>query len=254
MSDNEKTYSERFKGYKDEYFTENRKILPISKFFLPEIYKTFNEAQDSLNVSGAKLLIEDSPIANACYNLQHFEITASKVIVVTTKLLDMLDKKELKSLFGHELHHAFNQDKPFDDFYKNQKVSKELSMTSLVSTTIAITGFLLQSQDSIVGQAGLVFSIASVAAAQLFSHKANKTSYKIEYGADEAGANILEAKYMASGLEKLQKENSRIKQKLKKENPKFRISKPKDHRHPPIKKRIERLKKMQVEADKQTSR
>ncbi len=245
MPDKKKTYSERFQESQDNYTPKPERIA-VSRDFFPEINRLFNGVQDFMEASGAGLAVVDSPIVYA-ESIIYVNKETKPDIIITTAALDILNEKELKSLFGHELHHGFNQDELRSESKDFEAFSQSMSTTSFLISLVGISRFLLdKSQDSISGEIGLAASIVTVAIAGISGYMSHKSWHKREYDADEAGTKIGSAESMVSVLEKISNNHKKVQKRDGfKDNLRSKLPRLINYRHPSDKSRIKRLEQMQ---------
>ncbi len=217
----------------------------INKTFFPEIGKIFEEVKGSMDISGADLYVKEghfvacdiSPPEDNPHIAQHERRNA--IITVTPATLDVLNEKELKSLFAKGLHEAFStENDAHKELKKQTHKSGFMSTSSIAASTLAISNFL---QNPALEQAALALSIATVVLASISAYKSTSISNTKEYESDAKGAEIGGVRNMISYL------NAPKQIELQPTNLKENLPKLLQDRKPSTEKRLTHLRTIQRE-------
>ncbi len=185
--------------YSDKVVLSLYKAQPLDPSAYPDIYEIVRELSSSMHIPMPKIWLVRTPMANAFAtgrNPQHASVA------VTTGILELLDKQELRGVLAHELSHVKNRD---------------ILVSSIAATLATAIGFLanmlqnvafwgsLRSNDRRQGPNPLVMLIVALVmpiAATLIQLAISRSR---EYLADESGAYISDDPLaLASALQKIQ--------------------------------------------------
>jgi heat shock protein HtpX len=222
---------------------------PVTKAEYPHLYHTVEGLAIAAGIPTPKAYVIKDTALNAFAT--GFKPENSK-IVVTTGLLEKMDRQELEGVIAHEMSHILNKD-----------IKIMLYVTGLIGVFTLIGTFfyymmLTRSSGKDSGKAKmfalvgwLLFSVIGVFFATLFKLALSR---KREYMADANGALL--TRYpagLASALKKISKDPDPLVDKANKATAHLFISSPFRRRglftglfstHPPIQERIRRLEEM----------
>jgi len=236
------------------YFFSDKLVLklyrarPLDQVQYDWIYDMVQQLSATMHIPVPKLWIVDSPMANAFAtgrNPKHASVA------LTSGIIDILDKDELKGVLAHELSHIKNRDILI------------ATIAATIATTISYLSSMLRWSAFWGGNRRrggsspivlLVVSILMPIAALLIQLAISRSR---EYMADQTGAHYSDDPLaLASALEKLQYSSihtrSRVKSTGKESTAHMFIVHPFTSEglvslfstHPPVEKRIERLRQM----------
>jgi heat shock protein HtpX len=228
------------------YFRSDEMILQVvgAEKADEEKYNRLYDLVEGLTISSGtpmpELYVQDKPEINAFATGRKPE---DGKICVTKGALEKLDKDELEGVLAHELAHIKNQDILF------MTVAVALiGVISILSEILLHSMFFGGNDDAppwaiLAGFALAILAPVSARMVQL------AMSRKREYLADASGAEMTRyPEGLASALEKIQQQNSNM--KVNKAVSHLYFSNPFSNRaslfstHPPLEKRIERLRNM----------
>jgi heat shock protein HtpX len=219
----------------------------VSQSEAPELYQIVGELTNRASLPMPKVYIMENDTPNAFATGRNPEHAA---VAVTTGILRMLSKEELKGVIGHELSHVRNRD---------------ILVSTIAATMAGAIGMLARiaqfgaffgggrSDDSEGGGgniiAVLLFSMAAAFAAMLIQLAISRSR---EYLADEGGAHLSHPLSLAKALGKLESAAQRIPMEANPSTAHLFIVNPLRGRgvlslfstHPPIEERIARLEEM----------
>lgn len=218
---------------------------PVSVQEAPGLYRIVEELSMRAGIPTPKIYIISNPAPNAFATGRSPKNSA---VAVTEGLLDLLSEEEIRGVLAHEISHIKNRD----------------TLISTIAATIAGAIMFLSRMlqwslfflggsrdDRRDGGLGLLFAIILAPIAALLIQMAISRSR--EYKADESGAEIAgNPLYLASALEKLHLYSRRIPLHAEPHTSHMFIVSPISSEslmalfstHPPITKRIERLRRM----------
>jgi heat shock protein HtpX len=219
----------------------------VSQAEAPEIYQIVGELTNKASLPMPKVYIMENDTPNAFATGRNPEHAA---VAVTTGILKILSKEELKGVIGHELSHVKNRD---------------ILVSTIAATMAGAIGMLARvaqfgaffgggrSDDSEGGGgniiAVLLFSMIAAFAAMLIQLAISRSR---EYLADEGGAHLSHPLSLAKALGKLENAAKRIPMEANPSTAHLFIVNPLRGRgvlslfstHPPIEERIARLEEM----------
>jgi heat shock protein HtpX len=219
----------------------------VSQSEAPELYQIVGELTNRASLPMPKVYIMENDTPNAFATGRNPEHAA---VAVTTGILRMLSKEELKGVIGHELSHVRNRD---------------ILVSTIAATMAGAIGMLARiaqfgaffgggrSDDSEGGGgniiAVLLFSMVAAFAAMLIQLAISRSR---EYLADEGGAHLSHPLSLAKALGKLESAAQRIPMEANPSTAHLFIVNPLRGRgvlslfstHPPIEERIARLEEM----------
>jgi heat shock protein HtpX len=219
----------------------------VSQAEAPEIYQIVGELTNKASLPMPKVYIMENDTPNAFATGRNPEHAA---VAVTTGILRVLSKEELKGVIGHELSHVKNRD---------------ILVSTIAATMAGAIGMLARvaqfgaffgggrSDDSEGGGgniiAVLLFSMIAAFAAMLIQLAISRSR---EYLADEGGAHLSHPLSLAKALGKLENAAKRIPMEANPSTAHLFIVNPLRGRgvlslfstHPPIEERIARLEEM----------
>lgn len=169
---------------------------PLDPHSYPWIYSIVQELTTTMRVPMPKLWVIRTPIANAFATGRN---PSHASIAVTTGIIDLLNKEELRGVLSHELAHVKNRD------------TLVVTIAAIIATTIGYLAHMLQYSVYFGGFGGgkrrgnplglLLIAILMPFAAMLIQLAISRSR---EYLADETGAMYSEDPLsLASALEKL---------------------------------------------------
>ncbi len=231
--------------FSDKIVLSLYRAKPVTAEQAPGLYRIVEELAMRANIPTPKIYIIPSPAPNAFATGRSPKHSA---VAVTEGLLDLLSHEEIMGVISHEISHIKNRD----------------TLISTISATIAgaimFLARMLQwslfflgggRDERKEGGLGLLFAIILAPIAALLIQMAISRSR--EYKADELGAGIAgNPLYLASALEKLHLYSRRIPLKADPHTSHMFIVSPLSSEsimalfstHPPITKRIEKLRGM----------
>lgn len=233
--------------FSDKIVLAMYRAKPVDRSQAPELYDMLQDLTMRNNLPMPKLYIipSDSPNAFATgRNPEHAAVAA------TQGILRLLTREELKAVLGHELSHVKNRD------ILISSVAATLAGAIIMIARIAQFGLYFGGfggRDDDRGSnpfALLLMVILAPLAAMLIQLAISRSR---EYAADESGAKMVNnPAALASALEKLQTASKRIPLEANPASAHLFIVKPFTGRglmelfstHPPLEKRIERLRSM----------
>lgn len=207
-------------------------------------YKQYHNLVEGLTVASGlpkpKLYIQDKPEINAFATGRKPE---NGKICVTTGALNNLDKDELEGVLAHELAHIQNR----DVMYMTLAVSL-IGVISILSELLLHSMWFGADDDAPpwLAVAGLLLAILAPISARAVQLAMSR---KREYLADATGAEMTRyPEGLASALEKIQNQSSQMESNkavshLYFSNP-FKNKASMFSTHPPLEKRVERLRNM----------
>ncbi|KKP35395.1 MAG: Protease HtpX-like protein [candidate division TM6 bacterium GW2011_GWF2_32_72] len=237
--------------YSDKIVLKMYGAQPLDINQYPQIYSMVKELTFKMNIPMPKLWLIPTNMANAFATGRNPEHAS---VAVTSGIINILDEHELKGVLAHELSHVKNRD---------------ILITTIAATIASAIGFLanmlsrvafwksVSNSRSNKDQSNpitlLITAILMPIAATMIQLSISRSR---EYLADESGANAsLDPLALASALEKLQlnvKHSAIQPNELNSSTASLFIINPFKGRsllnlfstHPPMKKRIERLRQI----------
>jgi len=163
--------------YSDKIVLSMYRARPVSRLEAPELHEIVEDLATRAGIPKPKIYIVDTPHANAFATGRDPEHAA---VVVTSGILQLLDKRELRGVLAHELSHIKNRD----------------ILVMSVAATLATAIFYLSRLGLFFGgrrrrggadAIGLLLLIFAPIAAMLIQLAISRSR---EYLADESGAKI----------------------------------------------------------------
>jgi heat shock protein HtpX len=233
--------------FSDKIVLAMYRAKPVDRSQAPELYDMLQDLTMRNNLPMPKLYIIPSDSPNAFATGRSPEHAA---VAVTQGILRLLNREELKAVLGHELSHVRNRD------ILISSVAATLAGAIIMIARIAQFGLYFGGfggRDDDRGSnpfALLLMVILAPLAAMLIQLAISRSR---EYAADESGAKMVNnPAALASALEKLQSASKRIPLEANPASAHLFIVKPFTGRglmelfstHPPLEKRIERLRSL----------
>jgi heat shock protein HtpX len=219
----------------------------------PELYAIVDELASSAGLPLPRIAIMESDSPNAFATGRNPE---HAVVAVTTGIMRILDRDELKGVLGHELGHVRNRDILISSIAAT--FAGAITMIAQMSQwSMMFGGFGNRSDDENRGGAGgligsLVLMLLAPIAAALIQMAVSRSR---EYGADETGARICgDPEALARALAKLERGSAAIPMNVNPAEAHLFIVNPLSGQalaglfstHPPIAERIARLRAMRL--------
>lgn len=219
----------------------------VSQGEAPELYQIVGELVNKASLPMPKVYIMENDTPNAFATGRNPEHAA---VAVTTGILRILSKEELKGVIGHELSHIRHRDILISTIAAT--IAGAITMLARVAQWGAIFGGMRSNDDE--GGGGnflfvLIFSIIASIAALLIQMAISRSR---EYLADEGGAHLTHPLSLANALRKLEIGAKRIPMEASPSTAHLFIVNPLRgggvlslfSTHPPIEERIARLEEM----------
>jgi len=219
----------------------------VSQSEAPELYQIVGELTNKASLPMPKVYMMENDTPNAFATGRNPEHAA---VAVTSGILRILPKEELKGVIGHELSHVRNRDILISTIAAT--MAGAIGMLARVAQWGAIFGGVGSSDDE--GRGGnvlfvLLFSIVAAFAAMLIQLAISRSR---EYLADEGGAHLSHPLSLAKALGKLDMAAKRIPMEANPSTAHMFIVNPLRgggvlslfSTHPPIEERIARLEEM----------
>ena len=219
----------------------------------PELYAIVDELANSAGLPLPRIAIIENDSPNAFATGRDPE---HAVVAVTTGIMRILDRDELKGVLGHELGHVRNRDILISSIAATFAGAITM-IAQMLQWSMIFGGFGNRSDDEDRGGAGgliggLVLMLVAPIAAALIQMAISRSR---EYGADETGARICgDPEALARALAKLERGSAAIPMKVNPAGAHLFIVNPLSGRalagmfstHPPIPERIARLRAMRL--------
>jgi len=233
--------------FSDKIVLKMYRAREIKREDAPEIFSLVEELVKNANLPMPKIYIIDSPSPNAFATGRNPNHSA---VAMTTGIIRLLTKEELKGVIGHELTHIKHRD------ILIQTVAATIAGAISLLLTLARYSMIFSNDEDnrggILGLIGLIiFSIAISIIIMLIQMAISRSR---EYLADEGGAKISgNPLYLANALRKLEMYSKKIPLEANPSTAHMFIVNPltgKDFykkllsTHPPIEERIRRLEEM----------
>ncbi len=216
----------------------------------PELHALVEELCAYAHLPKPRVAIIDSPAPNAFATGRNPE---HAVVAATTGILQILDRRELAGVLGHELGHVKNRDILISSVAAT--IAGAITMLAQMAQWSMMFGGFGRSDDeegagagSLVG--GLIMMILAPIAAMLIQMAISRAR---EYSADQTGAELVrDPEALASALEKLEYYSKRVPLPVNPAASHLFIVKPFTgaslaemfSTHPPIPERVNRLRRM----------
>lgn len=220
----------------------------VSEQEAPELYQIVGEMANKASIPMPKVYIMENDTPNAFATGRNPEHAA---VAVTTGIMRILSKEELKGVIGHELSHIKNRDILISTIAAT--IAGAIGMLARMAQWGAIFGYGRSDEEGEGGGANLLFTlivtiVASIAAILIQM----AISRSREYLADEGGAHLSHPLYLARALGKLDMAAKRIPMEANPSTAHMFIVNPLRgggvlslfSTHPPIEERIARLEEM----------
>lgn len=220
----------------------------VSEQEAPELYQIVGEMANKASIPMPKVYIMENDTPNAFATGRNPEHAA---VAVTTGIMRILSKEELKGVIGHELSHIKNRDILISTIAAT--IAGAIGMLARMAQWGAMFGYGRSDEEREGGGANLLFTlivtiVASIAAILIQM----AISRSREYLADEGGAHLSHPLYLARALGKLDMAAKRIPMEANPSTAHMFIVNPLRgggvlslfSTHPPIEERIARLEEM----------
>jgi len=232
--------------FSDKIVLKMYRAQAVSEGQAPELYGIVKDLSLRAGLPMPKVCIVPGPTPNA-FATGRDEHHA--VVAVTEGLLQLLNREELEGVLSHELTHIKNRDMLIGSIAAT--IAGAVMMLASMARWAAIFGFGGNDDDDGGGIVGLILmAILAPIAAMLIQMAISRSR---EYMADDGGAKISGKPYgLASALEKLSRASKTLPMKANPSTAHMFIVNPLTAKsmtgmfstHPPIEKRIERLRGM----------
>ncbi len=231
--------------FSDKIVLSLYRAKPVSFEQAPGLYRIVEELSTRANIPTPRIYIIPSPSPNAFATGRSPKHSA---VAVTEGLLDLLSEEEIRGVLSHEISHIKNRDTLISTIAATIAGAIMYLSRMLQWSLFFLGGSRDERRD---GGIGLLFAIILAPIAALLIQMAISRSR--EYKADEAGAEIVgNPFYLATALEKLHSYAKRIPLNADPQTSHMFIVSPLSSEsimalfstHPPITKRIERLRRM----------
>ena len=221
---------------------------PLDASNAPELYSIVNELAQSAGIPMPRLYLIDSETPNAFATGRNPRHAA---VAVTSGIMRICNREELKGVLCHELSHVINRDILTSSIAAT--LAGAIMMLASMARWGAILGFGRSDDDDRGGFLGLIFiAVLAPIAATLIQLAISRTR---EYQADASGARLTHnPRYLASALHKLEVSNEREPLDASPATAHLFIVNPLSAQgfarlfstHPPIEERIRRLEQMTI--------
>jgi len=162
-----------------------------------ELYSMTREIIHSANIPMPKVYIINSPQANAFATGRDYKHSA---VAVTTGILDLLTKNELKGVLAHEVSHIKNRDILISTVAAT--IAAVISYVAMIARWGAIFGGVGGNRDNGGALEFIVLAIVAPIMAMIIQFAISRSR---EYLADESGAKLIKDPFsLASALEKIE--------------------------------------------------
>ncbi len=233
--------------FSDKIVLAAYRAKPVSEHEAPELYSIVRELSAKAGIPMPKVYIISSPQPNAFATGRNPEHAA---VAVTTGILQLLDRDELKGVLAHELGHIIHRDILIQSIAAT--IAGAIMVLASMARWAAIFGGFSRDDDDSGGILGLLLvSILAPLAATLVQLAISRSR---EYLADKKGAELSgNPLYLANALKKLDAYSKEL--PMSQANPQTAhmfIVNPLSGKsiaklfstHPPIEDRIKRLEEM----------
>lgn len=234
--------------FSDRIVLRAYRAQPLDASNAPELYSIVNELAQSAGIPMPRLYLIDSDTPNAFATGRNPRHAA---VAVTSGIMRICNREELKGVLGHELSHVINRDILTSSIAAT--LAGAIMMLASMARWGAILGFGRSDEDDRGGFLGLIFiAVLAPIAATLIQLAISRTR---EYQADASGARLTHnPRYLASALHKLEVSNERAPLDASPATAHLFIVNPLSAQgiarlfstHPPIEERIRRLEQMTV--------
>ncbi len=233
--------------FSDKIVLAAYRAQPVSESEAPELYAIVRELAAKAGIPMPKIYIIPSPQPNAFATGRNPEHAA---VAVTTGILQLLNREELKGVLGHELGHIIHRDILIQSIAAT--IAGAIMVLASMARWFAFFGGFSRDDDDAGGIIGLlILSILAPLAATLIQLAISRSR---EYLADKKGAELAgNPLYLANALKKLDAYSKEL--PMPQANPQTAhmfIVNPLSGKalaklfstHPPIEDRIKRLEQM----------
>ena len=234
--------------FSDRIVLRAYRAQPLDANSAPELYSIVNELAQSAGIPMPRLFLIDSETPNAFATGRNPRHAA---VAVTSGIMRICTREELKGVLGHELSHVINRDILTSSIAAT--LAGAIMMLASMARWGAIFGFGRSDDDDRGGALGLIFiAVLAPIAATLIQLAISRTR---EYQADASGARLTHnPRYLASALHKLEVSNERDPLDASPATAHLFIVNPLSAQgiarlfstHPPIEERIRRLEQMTI--------
>jgi len=234
--------------FSDKLVLKAYSAKPIDASSAPDLYAIVNELAHQAKIPMPKLYMIDTPTPNAFATGRSPKHAA---VAVTSGIMRILDREELKGVIGHELSHVINRD------ILTSSIAATLAGAIMIIANFVKWGAILggfgggNDNDRGGGIAELlIMAIVAPLAATMIQLAISRTR---EYQADASGARLVHNPLaLAGALRKLEAANEQIPLNAGPATAHLFIVNPLSARgitrlfstHPPIEERIKRLERM----------
>ena len=182
--------------YSDKIALAAYKAVPLSQDEYPEIYEIVTELSSRANIPMPKLWLVKSDMANAFATGRNPEHAS---VAVTTGILSILTKDELRAVLAHELAHVVNRDILITTIAAVVAAGISI-LADIIRMKVYWGGSSRDKKDSFWGlMLAVIFAPMIAALLQLAISRTR------EYSADETGCQLSSSPLeLASALQKLQ--------------------------------------------------
>jgi heat shock protein HtpX len=233
--------------FSDKIVLRMYRAKEVSQGEVPELYQIVGELVNKASLPMPRVYIMENDTPNAFATGRNPEHAA---VAVTTGILKILSKEELKGVIGHELSHIQHRDILIGTIAAT--IAGAITMLARVAQWGAIFGGMRSDDDERGGGNFLfvlLFSIVASFAAMLIQMAISRSR---EYLADEGGAHLSHPLSLAKALGKLEVAAQRIPMKANPSTAHMFIVNPLRGKgvlslfstHPPMEDRIARLEEM----------
>ncbi len=183
--------------FSDKIVLAAYRAKPVSESEAPELYAIVRELATKAGIPMPKIYIIPSPQPNAFATGRNPEHAA---VAVTTGILQLLNREELKGVLGHELGHIIHRDILIQSIAAT--IAGAIMVLASMARWAAFFGGFSRDDDDAGGIIGLlVLSILAPLAATLIQLAISRSR---EYLADKKGAELAgNPLYLANALKKL---------------------------------------------------
>jgi heat shock protein HtpX len=234
--------------FSDRIVLRYYKAQPLDASNAPELYSIVNELAQSAGIPMPRLYLIDSDTPNAFATGRNPRHAA---VAVTSGIMRICNREELKGVLGHELSHVINRDILTSSIAAT--LAGAIMMLAHLARWGAIFGFGRSDDDDRGGFLGLIFiAVLAPIAAMMIQLAISRTR---EYQADASGARLTHNPLnLANALRKLEASNERMPLAAPPATAHLFIVNPLSGQgftrlfstHPPIEERIRRLEQMRI--------